>query len=114
MYINTSNELSFTKNKPELVKKDPEENETFLESSGIIYENENSISYWATKILKTADPKQKANLTEEIAKKWLNNEINQLGNISPPNQPERLETLSIVDPGKIRRGKGGTLVKKIA
>ena len=76
-------------------------------------DDNNSLSYWTTKILKTADPKEKAFLTEDVAKKWFNNEINEIGNIAPPDEPNRLESLNIVDPGKIRRGKGGTLVIKI-
>lgn len=76
-------------------------------------DDNNSLSYWTTKILKTADPKEKVFLTEDVAKKWFNNEINEIGNIAPPDEPNRLESLNIVDPGKIRRGKGGTLVIKI-
>lgn len=49
-----------------------------------------------------------------IAKKWLKNEFNDIGTADPPETPERLERLSIIDPAKIRRGKGGTLASRIA
>lgn len=62
------------------------------------------------KILNTSDPKEKAELTNKVADMWSNNELELIGDFYPPEQPSRPESLNIVDPGKIRRGKGGTLV----
>ncbi len=118
MYINTPNELSLQKSKPSLANQECDKK--VIEKLEILEikcnDNdkllEKKLTYWTAKILKTADPKEKANLTEEVARKWFNNEISEIGNILPPDEPNRLESLSIVDPGKIRRGKGGTLVSK--
>lgn len=75
---------------------------------------ENTLCYWAVKILNTSDPYEKARLTDVIAKKWFNNEIELIGNKNPPDQPSRPENLTIIDPAKIKRGKGGTLASRVA
>ena len=94
----TANEIDHNLNKININKED----------------NNVSLSYWAYKILTTPDPKSKANLTEEIVKKWFNEEIHQVGDLVPPDAPERTSSLKVVDPSKIRRGKGGTLASRIA
>ncbi len=116
MYINTPNELSLSK--PHSANKNCDDNiieklkiEEIECNEKILEKN---LTYWAVKILKTPDPKEKANLTIETAKKWFDNEINEIGNIAPIAEPNRLASLNIVDPGKIRRGKGGTLASRIA
>lgn len=59
-------------------------------------------------------------LTEEIAAKWFANEIENIVvehdevTIQPPDEPAREASLSVVNPGKIRRGKGGTQSSRIA
>ena len=72
---------------------------------------ESTLTYWAAKILNTPDPKEKANLTFLVAEKWTNGELSVVGTTLPPDQPKRLETLNVIDPAKIRRGKGGTQVQ---
>lgn len=69
-----------------------------------------TLSYWAVKILNTPDPNEKADLTDKVAEMWRAGELNEIGESVPPDQPKRLDSLNVVDPAKIRRGKGGTLV----
>lgn len=59
--------------------------------------------------MKTADPKEKCDLTFMVAEKWKNSEI-EIGYAHPPDVPERKASLNIIDPSKIKRGKGGTMV----
>lgn len=115
LYINTAAQLSLTR--PTLNKEQgTQSNEAKSEpiASSPIDEEAKTLSYWAVKILRTPDPKEKADLTDLVARKWLNNELEALGRTEPPEQPERLENLNVVDPAKIRRGKGGTLASRIA
>jgi uncharacterized ferritin-like protein (DUF455 family) len=80
----------------------------------MIINDESSLNYWAVKVLCTSDPIEKANLTHSIAEKWHKNELKEnAGNYQLPEQPYRQENLSFIDPAKIKRGKGGTLVRKI-
>ena len=95
------NENEELNSKNESLKNEIEESE----------DREKTLSYWAMKILNTPDPNQKADLTDQVAKMWFNNELDEFGSTKPPEQPKRLESLNIIDPAKIRRGKGGTLVK---
>ncbi len=76
-------------------------------------EETKTLSYWALKILNTAEPHEKAELTDRVAEMWANNELTGgFGSSLPPDHPKRLDSLNIVDPAKIRRGKAGTMVKK--
>ena len=104
MYVNSPYELSATKFKTE------QENQLMNSFDGSKLPNESdTLSYWAVKILKTADPKEKCDLTFKVAERWKNGEI-EIGYAQPPEVPERKDTLNIIDPSKIKRGKGGTLV----
>lgn len=81
----------------------------------LLKENDtNSLTYWACKILNTADPNEKCKLTLEVAEKWKKNDINIIGHCEPPQQPKRKNDLVTVDPSKIKRGKGGTIASRIA
>ena len=77
MYINTPTSISLTKIKenPELINKSDSE-KTESKESPI---DETSLSYWACKILNTADPKEKCRLTHEVAEKWKTNQITDIG-----------------------------------
>ena len=52
-------------------------------------------------------------LTQMVKQKWDSGEITSVGSCTPPDQPHREDGLNVVAPGKIKRGKGGTLVSKI-
>ncbi|KAJ1179428.1 hypothetical protein NDU88_004662 [Pleurodeles waltl] len=77
-------------------------------------DSENSLSFWAAKILCTPDPEEKAKLTHQIQELWNTEQITEIGQTEPPPQPSRKTNLRIVEPGKIKRGKGGTLASRIA
>ena len=77
-------------------------------------EDETCLTYWAVKILNTPEPMKKCELTNQVAEKWANNELNYIGDFEPPDQPRRLDDLNVIDAGKIRRGKGGTAASRIA
>ena len=118
LYINCSSDISLTKRG--IKKEDPEPNVTSTDSQSqekSSDENESdelSVNYWANKILATADPKEKAHLTDLAAEKWFKDELKIIrSNLLTPDQPARSETLNIIDPGKIRRGKGGTIVSEL-
>ena len=55
----------------------------------------------------------KVRLTHEVQERWRTGDLREIGRCSPPDEPKREETLSVVAPGKIKRGKGGTLVFQI-
>ncbi|XP_069481202.1 uncharacterized protein HI_0077-like isoform X2 [Ambystoma mexicanum] len=76
--------------------------------------SENTLSFWAAKILCTPDPEEKANLTHHIRDLWNTGQITEVGQVHPPAQPSRKSNLRIVEPGRIKRGKGGTLASRIA
>ncbi|XP_071763604.2 uncharacterized protein LOC139918197 [Centroberyx gerrardi] len=110
VYVNTQNELSLTpvsvtnttspgKPSTDVVKLSP---------------SENTLCFWATKILCTPDPKDKVNLTLEVQERWKSGEITEVGQAIPPHQPSRKEDLTVLQPGKIKRGKGGTQASRIA
>ena len=96
----------------------PNDSETIYKDEVLIEKSKpevievDSLNYWAVKILGTADPFEKINLTNHVAQKWKNNEltVNNETIIEPPVQPLRNEDLKVIDSAKIRRGKGGTLV----
>jgi hypothetical protein len=52
--------------------------------------DEHSLNYWATRILCTADPMEKIRLTNMVAEKWKNNELNFTSqSYMIPDQPYR-------------------------
>uniref|UniRef100_A0A672MM89 Rieske domain-containing protein n=1 Tax=Sinocyclocheilus grahami TaxID=75366 RepID=A0A672MM89_SINGR len=79
-----------------------------------ITSSENTLCMWATKILHTADPQEKVSLTKIVQENWDSGKITETGEASPPAQPNRKDSLTVVEPGKIKRGKGGTLASRIA
>lgn len=110
LYINTPTKLSLEK----IIKNDSINTEiinadTLADESSII-KNENTLSFWACQILNTADPKEKCKLTFQVAEMWKNNQICTIGDCKPPDQPKRKNDLITIDPSKIKRGKGGTIV----
>lgn len=77
LYINTPVSLSLNKNKEKKLEPSKfEKNEA--EEYPI---EETNLTYWACKILKTADPKEKCLLTNEVAEKWKNNQITNIGEL---------------------------------
>jgi hypothetical protein len=129
LYINSSLELSLNKPKYGICEANNNPKNDLLKSiyfdrlslndDAVKIESENTLSYWAVKILNTPDPNDKCDLTDKVAQMWFNNEILSekedffVGSCEPPSQPKRLESLNIIDPAKIRRGKGGTQVLNI-
>uniref|UniRef100_A0A671QBQ6 Si:ch73-314g15.3 n=1 Tax=Sinocyclocheilus anshuiensis TaxID=1608454 RepID=A0A671QBQ6_9TELE len=79
-----------------------------------ITHQENTLCLWATKILHTSDPQEKVSLTKIVQENWNSRKITETGEASPPAQPNRKDNLTVVEPGKIKRGNGGTLVSRIA
>uniref|UniRef100_A0A673WBT0 Si:ch73-314g15.3 n=1 Tax=Salmo trutta TaxID=8032 RepID=A0A673WBT0_SALTR len=76
--------------------------------------SEDTLCFWATKILCTPDPKEKVAMTLEVQERWNSGEITEVGQATPPVQPSRKENLTVLQPGKIKRGKGGTQASRIA
>ncbi|XP_062405735.1 uncharacterized protein si:ch73-314g15.3 [Sardina pilchardus] len=110
VYVNSQNELSQS--------PFPEANTIVVDqlciANGNKQSSENSLCYWATKILCTPDPEEKVTLTLEVQRKWNSGEIPDVGGATPPAQPSRKENLTVLQPGKIKRGKGGTLASRVA
>ncbi|XP_043101418.1 uncharacterized protein HI_0077-like isoform X2 [Puntigrus tetrazona] len=79
-----------------------------------ITSSENTLCIWATRILHTPDPQEKVSLTKMVQENWDSGKITETGEASPPVQPNRKDNLTVVEPGKIKRGKGGTLASRIA
>ncbi|KAK3737003.1 hypothetical protein QZH41_018398 [Actinostola sp. cb2023] len=70
---------------------------------------------WAVKILCTADPDDKVNLTFQVAERWESGDLVHIGQCSPPEQPYRIENLKVVSPRKTKRlGKAGSLGSRIS
>ena len=117
LYINTPLEISLKRpghhhiNETSLNEEKTEE--IIIKQEGI-KTNESHLSYWSVKILNTADPNEKANLTDLAAEKWSKGEMQMFGECQPPTEPKRLESLNVIDAAKIRRGKGGTLASRVA
>ncbi|KAK2913829.1 hypothetical protein QQF64_030379 [Cirrhinus molitorella] len=107
VYINTQNTLSLC---PIPVTKITHQDSLPVE----INSSENTLCMWATKILQTPDPQEKVSLTKTVQENWNSGKITETGEASPPAHPSRKENLTIVEPGKIKRGKGGTLASRIA
>ncbi|XP_036440087.1 uncharacterized protein HI_0077 isoform X1 [Colossoma macropomum] len=76
--------------------------------------SENTLCFWATKILCTPDPEEKVALTKDVQRWWDTGKITEIGECAPPDQPSRMDSLTVVEPGKIKRGKGGTQASRIA
>ncbi|CDQ61453.1 unnamed protein product [Oncorhynchus mykiss] len=53
-------------------------------------------------------------MTLEVQERWNSGEITEVGQATPPVQPSRKENLTVLQPGKIKRGKGGTQASRIA
>ena len=113
MYINCPSDISLTKksNEKDETNAGTGTISTAMSNASLNELSESSLNYWANKILITADPKEKVKLTNEISQKWFNNDLEiSYKRHQLPDQPKRSELLTIIDPGKIRRGKGGTIV----
>ncbi|KAL2088556.1 hypothetical protein ACEWY4_015455 [Coilia grayii] len=110
VYVNTQNELCLN---PFPEAKTAHVDKLYIED-GDKQTHENSLCYWATKILCTPDPEEKVTLTLEVQRKWNSGEISDVGEATPPAQPGRKENLTVLEPGKIKRGKGGTLASRVA
>lgn len=110
VYVNTQNELSLT---PLPVIIGTSEGK-LSDSTKPLSETEETLCFWATKILSTPDPNEKVALTLEVQERWNSGEITVVGQATPPAQPCRKEDLTVLEPGKIKRGKGGTQASRIA
>ncbi|CAM9494317.1 unnamed protein product [Lampetra planeri] len=77
-------------------------------------QGDDSLCYWAVKILSTPDPEEKVQLTLEVQRRWEAGELEAVGCWMPPDQPPRAADLAVLEPGRIKRGKGGTLGSRIA
>ncbi|KAI1889738.1 hypothetical protein AGOR_G00166030 [Albula goreensis] len=109
IYINTQNALSLC--------PIPEENTISLgrlSQDNIKSTPEDTLCFWATQILLTPDPNEKVALTQEVQQRWNSGNITDVGQAMPPAQPSRKDSLTVLEPGKIKRGKGGTLASRIA
>lgn len=53
-------------------------------------------------------------LTKQVQSWWDTGEITEIGECTPPAQPSRIDSLTVVEPGKIKRGKGGTQVHTVS
>ncbi|XP_063781689.1 uncharacterized protein HI_0077-like isoform X1 [Pseudophryne corroboree] len=111
VYIMAQNALSLTPWKETQCKLSGDTEST--ESTQVI-DDESSLTYWANKILCTPNPEEKAKLTHQVQELWKSWKVTELGQVEPPAQPSRKESLTIVQPGRIKRGKGGTLASRIA
>uniref|UniRef100_A0A4W5QAG3 Si:ch73-314g15.3 n=1 Tax=Hucho hucho TaxID=62062 RepID=A0A4W5QAG3_9TELE len=105
IYINTQNELCLSDSIP---------NEQCTHNDVEPSPSEDTLCFWATKILCTPDPKEKVAMTLEVQERWNSGEITEVGQATPPVQPSRKENLTVLQPGKIKRGKGGTQASRIA
>ncbi|XP_041460558.1 uncharacterized protein LOC121411775 [Lytechinus variegatus] len=73
-----------------------------------------SLCEFAVRILNEPNAKQKVHLTRETHQRWKGGDIAEVGSCEPPPMPLRDKSLNILQPGKIKRGKGGTLASRIA
>ncbi|XP_060768067.1 uncharacterized protein si:ch73-314g15.3 [Neoarius graeffei] len=110
LYINTQSSLSLY---PVPVTKKANQ-DALLPIGTKLESSENTLCFWATKILCTPDPLEKVALTKQVQSWWDAGEITELGECAPPAQPSRIDNLTVVEPGKIKRGKGGTQASRIA
>ncbi|KAJ8247471.1 hypothetical protein GJAV_G00246820 [Gymnothorax javanicus] len=110
IYIHTQNTLSLCP----LPEKDTVSLDRLLPDDVKLPPSENSLCFWATKILLTPDPNEKVALTQEVLQWWNSGKITVVGQAAPPDQPSRKDGLTVLEPGKIKRGKGGSLASRIA
>ncbi|XP_067105104.1 uncharacterized protein si:ch73-314g15.3 [Osmerus mordax] len=110
VYVNTQNSLSLS---PIPVAKTASIGQLSPENNKLS-PSEDTLCFWATKILCTPDPKEKVSLTLEVQERWCSGGITEVGQATPPAQPSRKDTLTVLQPGKIKRGKGGTQASRIA
>ena len=73
-----------------------------------------TITGWARNILNTPQPDEKVRLTKDYVERWRSGKPVDFGEVEMPTQPQRKENLTILEPGKIKRGRGGTLNSRIA
>ncbi|KAM4677282.1 uncharacterized protein HI_0077-like [Discoglossus pictus] len=111
VYIQTQNALSLTPWKETVCKHAVHKEIAETPQSP---DSETSLCYWACKILSTADPDEKVKLTQQAQALWESMKISEIGLVEPPAHPSRKENLKVVQPGKIKRGKGGTQASRIA
>ncbi|KAM3927232.1 Rieske domain-containing protein isoform 2-T2 [Leptodactylus fuscus] len=111
IYIQTQNALSLT---PWKKTQSKQQGSIGAAGSTQAIDDECSLTYWASKILCTPNPEEKAKLTNQVQELWNSGKITEIGHTEPPAQPSRKENLTIVQPGRIKRGKGGTLASRIA
>ncbi|XP_055997018.1 uncharacterized protein LOC125646993 isoform X2 [Ostrea edulis] len=112
VYIYSASELSIKPFKSPIIKKatDKTDDDHFVERD----EDTTSLTYWATKILNTACPQQKVELTQKVGEMWNKGELT-VGSHRPPDQPARDKDLTVVKPGKEKkRGKGVSLSSRIS
>nr|XP_014340567.1 PREDICTED: uncharacterized protein LOC102346691 [Latimeria chalumnae] len=74
--------------------------------------SETTLCYWAAKILCMPDPEEKVRTTREVQEWWNSGKITEIGQAEAPACPRRKENLTVLEPGRIKRGKGGTLVSQ--
>ncbi|XP_030622513.1 uncharacterized protein LOC115805944 [Chanos chanos] len=110
VYINTQSSLSLSP----IPSTNTAPQENLLPVEVASNPSENTLCFWATKVLCTADPKEKVALTKEIQEWWNSGKITEVGEATPPAQPSRKDNLTVLEPGKIKRGKGGTQASRIA
>ncbi|XP_062845974.1 uncharacterized protein HI_0077 [Trichomycterus rosablanca] len=113
IFINTQSALSLY---PVPVTKPakPKTQDALLPLEAKLESSENTLCFWAVKILRTPDPQEKVALTVQVQGWWDTGKIGEIGERAPPDQPSRIDSLAVVDPGKIKRGKGGTQASRIA
>ncbi|XP_029431486.1 uncharacterized protein LOC115075330 [Rhinatrema bivittatum] len=111
VYVRTQSTLSRspfkTSNLPQCVTDTPSESSQSCSS-------DSTLCYWAAKILCTPDPEEKATLTHQVQEFWDAGKITEIGQITPPAHPSRQADLNVVQPGRIKRGKGGMMASRIA
>ncbi|XP_033625432.1 uncharacterized protein HI_0077-like [Asterias rubens] len=119
LYIDTETELSLTRDSDSELGSQSQSTsgkgaDAIQSGPASDEENEDTLCHWAVRVLRTADPAEKVRLTHEVQERWRTGDLREIGRCSPPDEPKREETLSVVAPGKIKRGKGGTLGNRIA
>ncbi|XP_029904103.1 uncharacterized protein LOC115356933 [Myripristis murdjan] len=110
VYVNTPNQLSLSPDAEPDTAGPGESSPDVAE----ICPSEDTLSFWATKILRTPDPTEKVRLTLEVQDKWRSGQIKEVGRAAPPAQPSRRDDLTVLQPGRIKRGKGGTQASRVA
>ncbi|KAJ8036135.1 Rieske domain-containing protein [Holothuria leucospilota] len=110
IYVNTSSELLVPSSNTTENCEDSKEDI----SSAVVPSNADTLCDWAVRILMTADPHEKVQLTHKVKERWDSGDIKEIGSATPPSQPHRQDDLQVLAPGKIKRGKAGTKASRIA